>query len=113
QVLLNEGARKEDFAASVFQAVVNQTISGLACGKSIRGNVAFLGGPLYFLPELRQRFKDTLKLNDSQALFPEQGQFFVAMGAAMASSSAEVTNLPTLIKRLEHHDTSEHEVSYL
>ncbi len=113
QVLLNEGARKEDIAASVFQAVVNQTISGLACGKSIRGNVAFLGGPLYFLPELRQRFKDTLKLNDSQALFPEQGQFFVAMGAAMASSSAEVTYLPTLIKRLEHHDTSEHEVSYL
>lgn len=113
QVLLNEGARKEDIAASVFQAVVNQTISGLACGKSIHGNVAFLGGPLYFLSELRKRFKETLKLNDSQALFPEQGQFFVAMGAAMASSSAEVTNLPVLIKRLEQVDTSNHEVSHL
>lgn len=56
QVLLNEGARKEDLAASVFQAVVNQTISGLACGKPIKGKVAFLGGPLYFLPELRKRF---------------------------------------------------------
>ena len=63
-LLLNEGAAKEDIAASVFQAVVNQTISGLACGRPIKGNVAFLGGPLYFLSELRQRFIETLNLSE-------------------------------------------------
>jgi predicted CoA-substrate-specific enzyme activase len=113
QVLLNEGARKEDIAASVFQAVVNQTISGLACGKSIRGNVAFLGGPLYFLSELRKRFKETLRLTDNQAIFPDHAQFFVAMGAALASSSADVVNLPNMIKRLQQINTINHEVSYL
>ena len=56
QPLINEGATREDLAASIFQAVVNQTISGLACGKPIRGNVAFLGGPLHFLPQLRESF---------------------------------------------------------
>ena len=61
QPLINEGARKEDIAASIFQAVVNQTIGGLACGKPIRGKVAFLGGPLYFLSELRKRFAISLK----------------------------------------------------
>lgn len=114
QVLLNEGARKEDIAASVFQAVVNQTIGGLACGKSIQGNVAFLGGPLSFLSELRQRFKATLKLNDDQAIFPEQGQFFVAIGAALASSSEKAIDLPSLINRLKHLDRSgSHEVARL
>lgn len=113
QVLLNEGARKEDIAVSVFQAVVNQTISGLACGRSIKGNVAFLGGPLHFLSELRKRYKETLKLDDTQAIFPEQGQFFVAIGAALASSQAEVITLPGLIKRLENLDISSHEISRL
>ncbi len=114
QVLLNEGARKEDIAASVFQAVVNQTISGLACGKSIQGNVAFLGGPLSFLSELRQRFKATLKLSDNQAIFPEQGQFFVAIGAALASGSENAIDLPSLINRLKHLDiTGFHEISRL
>ena len=70
QPLLNEGASKEDIAASIFQSVVNQTIGGLACGKSIRGYVAFLGGPLYFLSELRKRFMETLKLDEEHALFP-------------------------------------------
>ena len=69
QPLLNEGAAKEDIAASVFQSVVNQTISGLACGRPIRGNVAFLGGPLYFLSELRKRFIETLRLSDEQVIF--------------------------------------------
>ncbi|WP_035291462.1 2-hydroxyacyl-CoA dehydratase [Clostridium sp. KNHs214] len=85
QPLLNEGAAKEDIAASIFQAVVNQTISGLACGKPIKGNVAFLGGPLYFLPELRNRFTETLKLKEEQVIFPDNSQLFVALGAAISS----------------------------
>lgn len=64
QPLINEGAAKEDLAASIFQAVVNQTISGLACGKPIRGNVAFLGGPLHFLDQLKEAFIRTLHLTD-------------------------------------------------
>ncbi|HZJ84624.1 MAG TPA: acyl-CoA dehydratase activase-related protein [Syntrophomonadaceae bacterium] len=99
QVLLNEGAGKEDIAASIFQAVVNQTISGLACGKPIKGNVAFLGGPLFFLSELRARFKETLKLSDQEAIFPDHAQFFVAMGAALASK----TESPRLLSNLIHH----------
>ena len=71
QPLLNEGARKEDIAASIFQAVVNQTISGLAQGRPIRGNVAFLGGPLNYLSELRKRFIETLELTDDQIIIPE------------------------------------------
>ena len=73
QPLLNEGAAKEDIAASVFQSVVNQTISGIACGRPIRGNVAFLGGPLYFLSELRKRFIETLGLSDD-GWFPGKPQ---------------------------------------
>lgn len=83
QPLINEGAAREDIAASIFQAVVNQTISGLACGKPIRGNVAFLGGPLHFLTELRKRFVETLKLTAEQTLVPENAQLFVALGAAL------------------------------
>jgi len=112
QVLLNEGARREDIAASVLQAVVNQTISGLACGKSITGNVAFLGGPLHFLPQLRQSFKHTLKLHDDQAFFPNQGQFYVALGAALKSASQGYALLSDLIRCLEELDLSSyHEVS--
>ncbi len=85
QPLINEGAPKEDIAASIFQAVVNQTIAGLACGKPIRGHVAFLGGPLYFLPQLRRRFIETLKLKEGEALIPEHSQLFVAIGAALTS----------------------------
>ena len=70
QPLINEGATKEDLSASIFQAVVNQTISGLACGKPIRGNVAFLGGPLHFLPELRAAFIRTLNLDDRTRSLP-------------------------------------------
>ncbi|MBF7097099.1 2-hydroxyacyl-CoA dehydratase [Alkalibacter mobilis] len=89
QPLLNEGAKKEDIAASVFQAVVNQTISGLACGKPIKGNVAFLGGPLYFLSELRKRFIETLELTEDQIRFPDNSQMFVALGAAFDSIDNE------------------------
>ena len=85
QPLLNEGAKKEDIAASVFQAVVMQTISGLACGRPIRGNVAFLGGPLHYLSELRQRFIETLGLTDETTIVPDHSHLFVAQGAALAS----------------------------
>jgi predicted CoA-substrate-specific enzyme activase len=85
QPLLNEGAAKEDIAVSVLQAVVNQTISGLAQGRPIRGNVAFLGGPLHFMSELRQRFIETLNLEHKNVIFPEDSQFFVAIGAALSS----------------------------
>ena len=85
QPLLNEGVAREDIAVSVLQAIVIQTISGLACGRPIRGNVAFLGGPLYFLSELRNRFIEVLKLEDHQVIFPEHSQLYVAIGAALSS----------------------------
>ena len=84
QALLNEGVTKEDIAASVLQAVVNQTIGSLAQGRPISGKVAFLGGPLHFLSELRTRFIESLKLKDDQVLFPQNSQYFVAIGAALA-----------------------------
>ena len=83
QPLINDGVTRADLAASVFQAVVNQTVSGLACGKPIRGHVAFLGGPLHFLPELRAAFIRTLKLTDETAIVPENSHLFAALGAAM------------------------------
>ena len=104
QPLLNQGAAREDIAASVFQSVVNQTISGLACGKPIRGRVAFLGGPLHYLPELRKRFRETLKLTDETAVIPENGHYFVAMGAALASKNLPATGFQDLIDRLPSLD---------
>ena len=85
QPLVNEGVKKENIAVSVFQAVVNQTITGLACGKKITGKVAFLGGPLFFLSELRKRFIETLKLEKEDIIFPENSQLFVARGACILS----------------------------
>jgi len=87
QPLLNEGARKEDIAASIFQAVVNQTIGGLACGKPIRGRVALLGGPLYFLSELRKRFAENLKDACHDIICPENSQLYAALGAALLGST--------------------------
>ena len=80
QPLINEGASKADLSASIFQAVVNQTISGLACGKPIRGHVAFLGGPLHFLSELRAAFIRTLKLDDEHIIAPNHSHLFAAIG---------------------------------
>lgn len=100
QPLLNEGAAKEDIAASVFQAVVNQTISGLAQGRPISGNVAFLGGPLHFMSELRKRFIHTLKLEDKNIIFPEDSQYFVAMGAALSSRNEEPFSFECLYERV-------------
>ncbi len=85
QPLINEGATKEDLSASIFQAVVNQTISGLACGKPIRGHIAFLGGPLHFLDQLRASFVRTLKLDEEHTIIPDHSHLFAAMGAAEQS----------------------------
>lgn len=101
QPLLNEGARREDIAASVLQSVVTQTISGLACGRPIRGNVLFLGGPLNYLPQLRVRFRETLDLDESSAVCPENAHLFVAIGAAMSSVLDEPADLRALVRRLD------------
>lgn len=102
QPLINEGAQKEDIAASIFQAVVNQTISGLACGKPIKGKVAFLGGPLFFLDQLRARFIDTLNLRDNEVIFPDNSQLFVAMGACLNAKEVKTSlRLQQLIMSLK------------
>ncbi len=102
QPLINEGATREDLAASIFQAVVNQTISGLACGKPIRGNVAFLGGPLHFLPELRNAFIRTLHLTLEHIIAPEHSHLFAAIGAAMNSDASVSIGIEDMIYKLEH-----------
>ena len=101
QPLINEGAKAADIAASVMQAVVNQTISGLACGKPIRGKVAFLGGPLFFLSELRGRFIETLQLRDDEVIFPSNPQLFVALGAALLSKKSKPIGLEELYNKVE------------
>ncbi len=101
QPLINEGATKPDLAASIFQAVVNQTISGLACGKPIRGCVAFLGGPLHFLTELKKAFIRTLKLTDDKIVDPEHSHLFAAMGAALEAQAVEGIPVSKLIERLD------------
>ena len=100
QPLINEGARIEDLAASIFQAVVNQTISGLACGKPIRGTVAFLGGPLHFMPELKKAFIRTLKLTPETTVDPENSHLFAAMGAALEASDADMIEIGVLQGKL-------------
>lgn len=101
QSLINDGVSRENIAASVFQAVVNQTLSGLACGRPVRGNVAFLGGPLTFMPELRRRFMETLHLSDEQVMRTDNGQYFVAIGAAMDKSEGKKVDVGRLISRLQ------------
>ena len=100
QPLINEGATREDLAASIFQAVVNQTISGLACGKPIRGHVAFLGGPLHFLPELKKAFVRTLKLDEEHTIDVENSHLFAAMGSAMNAQEDNSVSLSGMAERL-------------
>ena len=102
QPLINEGAKKEDLAASIFQAVVNQTIAGLACGKPIRGHVAFLGGPLHFLSELRLRFIETLKLTDETTIIPENSHLFAAYGTAVSNKGEAELDFDTLLHKLDN-----------
>ena len=101
QALMNDGAEKADIALSIFQAVVNQTIGNLAQGRPIDGHVAFLGGPLHFLPELRKRFIETLKLDDEHVVNVDYGNYFVAMGAALSdeAQSIDVVQLESSIQR--------------
>ena len=110
QPLINEGATKEDLAASIFQAVVNQTISGLACGKPIRGHVAFLGGPLHFLSELREAFIRTLKLDDEHIIAPTHSHLFAAVGSALNSKKDLDVALIDMQCRLEGKIKMEFEV---
>ena len=100
QPLINEGATMSDLAASIFQAVVNQTISGLACGKPIRGCVAFLGGPLHFMPELKKAFIRTLKLTPETTVDPDNSHLFAAMGAALEAESESAIDAGELMQRL-------------
>lgn len=110
QPLINEGATKEDLSASIFQAVVNQTISGLACGKPIRGNVAFLGGPLHFLSELKAAFIRTLSLAPDEIIAPEHSHLFAAVGSAMNYKEEVCVPVKDIIKRLQGKIKLEFEV---
>lgn len=107
QPLLNQGARKADVAASIYQAVVDQTIVGLIQGRKIEGKVMFLGGPLHYCMGLRKRFCQTLKLTDETALFPPYGRFAVAMGAAMFARDKAELKISELIARIENAAQSE------
>ena len=100
QPLINEGATKEDLSASIFQAVVNQTISGLACGKPIRGHIAFLGGPLHFLDQLRASFIRTLKLDDEHTIVPDNSHLFAAIGSALNAQEDVLVFVKDMQKRL-------------
>ncbi len=111
QPLINEGATKEDLAASIFQAVVNQTISGLACGKPIRGHVAFLGGPLHFLSELRMAFIRTLNLADDCIIAPDHSHLFAAVGSAMNYKEDVSFEIDTLIDKLRSKVKMDFEVA--
>ena len=101
QPLINEGATKENLAASIFQAVVNQTISGLACGKPIKGYVAFLGGPLHFMPELKNAFIRTLNLDEEHIIDPPYSHLFAAKGAALNAKEECSFTLDDLLKEFE------------
>ncbi len=101
QPLINDGAAKEDIAASIFQAVVNQTISGLACGRPIRGKVAFLGGPLTYLPELRKRFILTLNLKEDEVIVPEEPHLLVALGATLESFDGKLISNSELEQKIQ------------
>ena len=117
QPLINEGAEKSDIAASIFQAVVNQTISGLACGRPIRGTVAFLGGPLNYLPELRKRFIETLHLKPEEIVVPEEANLLVAKGAcldAIGNTPISIDELKQKIQNLRNsQDNTTHPIDPL
>lgn len=101
QPILNQGGRKEDVAASILQAVVDQTVAGLTQGRELKGKIVFLGGPLHFLKGLRERFVETLKLDDEHAIFPEDGDCFAAMGAALCSGEYTSRPFEDYLKLLE------------
>ena len=104
QPLINQGAKASDIAASIYQAVVNQTIAGLASGRKITGNIAFLGGPLFFMSELRKRFIETLDIKPEHVIFPENPQLFVAIGAALDENQTQIS-LSGIIHNLENNSS--------
>lgn len=101
QPLINDGAKKSDIAMSIFNAVVVQTVSVLSCGRKIEGKIAFLGGPLYFLSQLRKAFQNVLKLKDEDIIFPEDAQLYIAMGASLLSKNEDFLVLHDLLDRLD------------
>ncbi len=111
QPLLNEGAAKEDVAASILQAVVTQTISGLAQGRPIRGNIVFLGGPLHFLPQLRRQFEETLRDNAKSFTTPDNAQLFVAIGAALSHEDDTAVKIDDIIKSLNNAHSVDTEIT--
>jgi predicted CoA-substrate-specific enzyme activase len=113
QPLINEGTARTDLAASIYQAIVSQTISGLACGRPIRGKVALLGGPLHYSSELRERFKDVLELEDEDVILPENAHLFVALGGAIGADDTKQTSFAKLISNLEAQQESEVEIDRL
>lgn len=113
QPLINEGATKEDLSASIFQAVVNQTISGLACGKPIRGHVAFLGGPLHFLDQLKAAFIRTLKLDEEHTIETDNSHLFAAIGSALNAKEETFYSMDEMVSKLSHKIVMDAEVSRL
>ncbi|WP_024864806.1 2-hydroxyacyl-CoA dehydratase [Butyrivibrio sp. FCS014] len=113
QPLINEGATKEDLSASIFQAVVNQTISGLACGKPIRGHVAFLGGPLHFLDQLKAAFVRTLSLDEEHTIDLDNSHLFAAIGSAMNAEEDTFYSMDEMVDKLSGKIVMEAEVSRL
>lgn len=111
QPLINEGATKEDLSASIFQAVVNQTISGLACGKPIRGHVAFLGGPLHFLSELKAAFIRTLKLDEEHIIDTANSHLFAAIGSALNAKEDVSFSMSEMVDKLSSDIKMEFEVA--
>ena len=101
QPILNQGGQKEDVAASIFQAVVDQTVAGLTQGRELKGKIVFLGGPLHFLKGLRQRFVESLHLDAEHAIFPDDGDCFAGIGAALCSEEYGAQPFDSLLKRLE------------
>ncbi len=111
QPLLNQGAKKEDISASIFQAVVDQTVSGLAQGRRIKGKVLFLGGPLYFLKALRKAFKTTLKLSDENAVFPDNAPCFMSIGAALYSANVKSESIDEIINKVQSAPESSEKIT--
>ncbi len=101
QPLINQGAEKSDIADSIFHAVVEQTVAGLAQGRKIKGKVLFLGGPLYFLKSLRRAFVTTLGLDEEHAIFPENAPVFMSLGAALYSEEVKPEGIDSIISRIE------------
>lgn len=113
QSLLNQGVKKEDIAVSILQAVVDQTITGLAQGRKIKGNVAFLGGPLTFISALQKRFVVTLKLDETTGVFPQDAEYYVALGAAIFSKNTQMKNIEACITAIEKSSENSDDIHYL